>query len=63
MTPQEITQIKAISLSAAVGNLEQAKLIFAWLVEDNITAEVGRLVEQAIRNKAASIIARVTSEE
>jgi hypothetical protein len=44
MTPQEITQLKAISLQAAAGNLANAKDIFFWLTENTIEAEVQRRV-------------------
>ena len=64
MTPQEITQIKAISLQTAGGNLEQAKAIFEWLIEDKVTAEVQRqvsIMELALTTQFAQVASEVQS--
>lgn len=54
MTPQELTQLKAISLQAATGDLANAKDIFFWLNEDSIELEVARRVALALETPVGS---------
>ena len=42
MTKQEEVQFKVIALQAAAGNVDQAKAVFEWLIEDSVDAEVAR---------------------
>lgn len=63
MTPQETTQLKALSLQAAAGNLEQAKAVFAWLSEDGIVAEVERRVSQALDSSIPDVFGAIERSE
>ncbi len=49
MTKQEEVQFKVLALQASAGDIDKAKLVFEWLTEDSVDAEVSRKVEQATK--------------
>jgi hypothetical protein len=51
VTPQEELQAKTISLQAASGDLIQAKVIFDWLVERSVEAQVQVLIQRYLASQ------------